>query len=217
MTVPCCARRKKTSKTWVSNLSSLPRGNRGYGSEDSGAAKSNDKPSNELRKTAISTTFATSSRSCNSVVHAHYVKKKIPRENRIWDTIPGCQKCRNNSSETRISKCVTNMVRHHDQYEREEDGAMHVNIIYSQYWKKDFKFSDIRNSRSRIRSIAFIVDASRRDLKSVKMKMDDWNFFVQSRDIQVDSLFTKTDELRDDSLHMERIHLSRGSSTRLIL
>ena len=93
----------------------LDSGNRGYGSEDSGAAKSNDKPSNELRKTAISTTFATSSRSCNSIVQ----RTKIPRENRIWDTIPGCQKCRNNSSVTRISKCVTNMVRHHDQYECE--------------------------------------------------------------------------------------------------
>ena len=106
-------------------------GNGGCGSEDSDTAKSNDKPSSELRKTEISTTLATSSRSCNSIVHAHYVKKKIPRENRIWDTILGCLKCRNNSSETRISKCVTNMVRHHDQYEREEDGAMHVDIIYS--------------------------------------------------------------------------------------
>ena len=189
MTLPCCARRKNTLKTWVSNLSSLPRGNRGYGSEDSDIAKSNDKPSSELRKTAISTKFATSSRSCNSVVHAHYVKKKIPRENRIWDTIPGCLKCRNNSSETRISKYVTNMVRHHDQYERDEDGVMHVDIIYSQYWKKDFTFSEKRNSQTRIRSIAFILEASRRYLKSVKMKMDDWSFFVQSRDIQVKSSF----------------------------
>ena len=104
-------------------------GNRGNGSEDLDTAKWNNKPSNELRKNAISTTFATSSRSCNSIVHAHYTKKKIPRENRIRDTIPGCQKWRNNSIETRISKCVTNMVRHHDQHEREEDGAMHVNII----------------------------------------------------------------------------------------
>ena len=46
-------------------------GNRGYGSEDSYTAKSNDKPSYELRKTAISTTFAASSRSCNSIVHSH--------------------------------------------------------------------------------------------------------------------------------------------------
>ena len=127
----------RTKEEYLENVSfesvKLSSGNRGYGSEDSDIAKSNDKPSSELRKTAISTKFATSSRSCNSVVHAHYVKKKIPRENRIWDTIPGCLKCRNNSSETRISKCVTNMVRHHDQYERDEDGVMHVDIIYSQY------------------------------------------------------------------------------------
>ena len=128
MTLPFCARRKKTSKTCVESVKLASR-NRGSGLNDSDTAKSNDKPSSELRKTAISTTFATSSRSCHSLVHAHYTKKKIPRENRIWDTIPGCQKCRNNSIETRISKCVTNMVRHHDQYEREEDGAMHVDII----------------------------------------------------------------------------------------
>ena len=48
----------------------LASGNRGYGSEDSDTAKSNDKPSSELRKTAISTTFATSSRSGNSIVNA---------------------------------------------------------------------------------------------------------------------------------------------------
>ena len=55
-------------------------GNRGHGSEDSDTAKSNDIRSNELQKTAISRTFATSSRRCNSVVHAHYTKKKIPRK-----------------------------------------------------------------------------------------------------------------------------------------
>ena len=32
------------------------------------------------------------------------------------------------SFETRISKCVTNTVRHHDQNERETDGAMHWNV-----------------------------------------------------------------------------------------
>ena len=55
-------------------------------------------------------------------------RKRSQGKNRIRDTIPGCQKCRNNSIEARISKCVTNMVRHYDQYEREEDGAMHVDI-----------------------------------------------------------------------------------------
>ena len=51
-----------------------------------------------------------------------YIKKEIPKEDRILTTIPGCQKCERNSFETRISKCVTNLVRHHDQDEREATG-----------------------------------------------------------------------------------------------
>ena len=58
-------------------------GNRCYGSEDSDTSISNVIPSSELRKTGISTTCATSPRSCNSIVHAHCTKKEIPRENRI--------------------------------------------------------------------------------------------------------------------------------------
>ena len=41
-----------------------------------------------------------------------YIKKEIPKEDRIWTFIPGCQKCKWDSFETRISKCVTNIVRH---------------------------------------------------------------------------------------------------------
>ena len=48
---------------------------------------------------------------------------------RIRTTIPGCPRCKGHSVETRISKCVTNIVRHHDQDEREADGAMHWNVI----------------------------------------------------------------------------------------
>ena len=70
----------RTKEEYLENVSfesvKLASGNRDYGSEDSDIAKSNDKPSSELRKTAISKIFATSSRSCNSVVHAHYVKKR---------------------------------------------------------------------------------------------------------------------------------------------
>ena len=58
-----------------------------------------------------------------------YMKKEIPKEDRIWTTIPGCQKCQRDSFETRICKCVTNMLRHHDQDERETDGSMHWNVI----------------------------------------------------------------------------------------
>ena len=69
-----------------------------------------------------------------AVVHVNpkaksiYMKKGIPKEDRIW-IIPGCQKCKRDSFETRISKCVTKKVRHHDQDERETDGAMHWNVI----------------------------------------------------------------------------------------
>ena len=38
-------------------------------------------------------------------------KKEIPKDDRIWTTIPGCQKCKRDSLEIRISKCVTNIVR----------------------------------------------------------------------------------------------------------
>ena len=62
-----------------------------------------------------------------SKVHLH--KKEISKEDRFWTFIPGCQKCKRDSFETRISKCVTNIRRHHDQDEREADGAMHWNAI----------------------------------------------------------------------------------------
>ena len=88
----------------------LASGNGGHGSDDSDIVKSNDKPSSEPRETAISTTLATLSRGRRSIVHSRYSVKEIPREDRIWDTIPRCQKCRNNSFETRISKCVTQKV-----------------------------------------------------------------------------------------------------------
>ena len=89
--------------------------------------------------------------------------------------------------------------------------------LYSQYWKKDFKFSEIRISQTRIRSIAFLLEASRRDLKSVKMRVEDWSFFLQSETFRWNLCFAKTDELRNDSLHMKRIHPSRVSSTGPIL
>ena len=59
------------------------------------------------------------------------VKKEIPMEDRIWTIILGCPKCKRDSFETRISKCVSNMVRHHDQDERETDGASHWDGVLS--------------------------------------------------------------------------------------
>ena len=58
-----------------------------------------------------------------------YIKKEITKEDRIWTIIPGCPKCKRDSFETRISKRVTNMVRHHDQDKRETDGAMHWDVV----------------------------------------------------------------------------------------
>ena len=60
-----------------------------------------------------------------------YVKKEIPKEDRICTIIPGGPKCKRDSVETRISQCVTNMVRHHDQEERETDGARHWDGVLS--------------------------------------------------------------------------------------
>ena len=128
MSVPCL-RVKEENFENVSFESLKPAsGNWGYGPEDSNTAKWNDKPSSKRAETAIRTTLATSSRSYSTIGHSQCTKK-IPRENSIWDSIPGCQKCRKNSTKARISKCVTNMVRHHDQFEREAEGAMHWDVI----------------------------------------------------------------------------------------
>ena len=104
-----------------------------------------------------------------------YVKKEIPKEDRIWTTIPGCQKCKRDSFETRISKCVTNFLRHHGQDERETDGAMHWDVILP-VLKGDSEINWRKSSRMRIGSIAFILAASRQGLKSVKMKDGELRF-----------------------------------------
>ena len=105
-------------------------GNREHGSEGSDTAKSNDKLSNKFRKhcSAHHIGYILEKLRFSWAFTLYKKKKNVPREIRIWDTILGCQKCRNNSIETRISKCVTNIVRHHDQDERETDGAMHWDV-----------------------------------------------------------------------------------------
>ena len=166
----------------------LASGNRGYGSEDADTAKSNDKPSSELRKTAISTTFATSSRSCNSIVHAHHTKKEIPREYRIWETIPGCQKCRNNFIETRVSRCVINMVRHHDQHEREEDGGMHVDIIFP-VLKERFQIQRDKEFTNEDSLNCLHLGSFKTRFEICKDEDGGLKFFRAIQDIQVESLF----------------------------
>ena len=98
-----------------------------------------------------------------------YVKEEIPKEDRIWTLTPGCPKCKRDSFETRISKCVTNMVRRHDQDERETDGARHWDGVLS-VLKGKFRINWRKSSRTSTGSIAFILEASRQGSKFVKMK-----------------------------------------------
>ena len=109
------------------------------GSQDSNIVKTKVEPSSVHRETVASTirvALASKSSSGGSggssnptSIHLKakctYTKKEIPKADRIWTLIPGCTKCKRDSFETRMSKCVTNMVRHHDQDEREADGARH--------------------------------------------------------------------------------------------
>ena len=140
-----------------------------------------------------------------------YIMKEISKEYRIWTFIPGYQKCKRDSLEIRISKCVMNMVRHHDQDEREADGARHWDGVVP-VLKED---SGV-NLQTRIGSIASILEASRRGLKSVKMNCRIETHSCDSGSLRWSDHITKIDELRDDSLQVETIHLSRGSSTRPI-
>ena len=120
--------------------------NHRHGSQDSNNVKTKVEPSSMHRETVASTirVAPTSSNSSSggsggssnpTSIHlkakSSYVKKEITKEHRIWIIIPGYQKCKRDSLETRISKCVTNMVRHHDQDERETDGARHWDGVLS--------------------------------------------------------------------------------------
>ena len=51
---------------------------------------------------------------------------------------PDAKNYKGHSFDTRISNCVTNIVRHHDQDEREADGAMHRSIILP-VWRGRFQ------------------------------------------------------------------------------
>ena len=94
-----------------------------------------------------------------------YIKKEIPKEERIWTTILGCQKSKGHSFETRISKCVTKKVRHHDQDEREADGAMHWDGVFS-VWKGKFRNQLEKEFTDEDWLHCFVLEASRQGLKS---------------------------------------------------
>ena len=117
----------------------------GQGSQDSNNVKTKVENSSMHRETVASTirvALASSKSSSGgsggsnpASIHPKaksiYVKKEIPKEDRIWTIIPGSPKCKRDSFEIRISKYVTNMVRHHDQDERETEGARHWDGVLS--------------------------------------------------------------------------------------
>ena len=117
--------------------------NHEQGSQDSNNVKTKDESSGVLRGTVASTMRETQASSKSSSggssnptskhprTKSTYMKKEIPKVDRTWTAILGCQKCRGHSFETRISKRVAKIVRHHDQDEREADGAMHWNVFSS--------------------------------------------------------------------------------------
>ena len=57
-------------------------------------------------------------------------KKVAPMYDRNWITIPAFHACEKDFKSSYISKMVTKMVRHHDQDERDHDGAVHWNTMY---------------------------------------------------------------------------------------
>ena len=111
-----------------------------------------------------------------------YVKKEIPKEDIIWTKIPGCQKCKRSAFETRISKCVTNTVRHHDQDERETD-AMHWDVILPVLKGRFKKSTGERVHRTWIGSIAFILEGIKKRFEICKDEHGELRFFraIQGR------------------------------------
>ena len=61
-----------------------------------------------------------------------------------------------------------------------------IEMVHSQYRKGNSEINWRKSSRTRTGSIAFILEASRRGLKSVKMKMENLDLFVQSKVTQVE-------------------------------
>ena len=176
------------------------------------------KPSNQLRETAASTMFGVipaSSRepgaswNDSELVSIHsrtesnrrdrniqiYTKKEISMKDRVWTTIAGFPHNKRHSIEARISKEVTHMVRHRDQDEREEDGAMHWDAILPKLRKK-FQSQ---------------VDKECSDKDWIRC-----GYSIDSRTFRRNGSSARIDELRAKSVQVEAIHLSHGSCERPI-
>ena len=121
--------------------------NHGQGSKDSNNIKTKVEPSIMHRETVASTIRVAPASSKSSSggsggssnptsVHVKaksiYEKKEITKEDRIWTIIPGCLKCKSDSFETRITKCVTKML---DTMTKMNEKQMEqgIGMVYSQY------------------------------------------------------------------------------------
>ena len=65
-----------------------------------------------------------------------YTKKQVPMPERNWITSPAVHSYISDSLSSNISKMVMRMVRHHDQDERERDGAVRWDTFYPPQWKE---------------------------------------------------------------------------------
>ena len=99
----------------------------------------------------------------------------------FWTIILGCPKCKRDSlilAYPSVSRTwFDTMIKINEK--QVERG---IGMVYFQKRKKDPEVKWKKKSQTRIGSIAFISEASRQGLKSVKMKMESWDIFVRSRD-----------------------------------
>ena len=191
------------------------------------------KPSNQLRETAASTMFGVipaSSRETaaswndSELVSIHsrtessrrdrniqiYTRKEISMKDRVWNTIAGFPHNKRHSIEARISKEVTHMVRHRDQDEREEDGAMHWDAILPKLRKK-FQ-SQLDKECANKDWIDYLYRGSYKTRFEICKDADGELVYIRS--IQGHS--GGVAELRAESVQVEAIHLSHRSRERPI-
>ena len=93
--------------------------------------------------------------------------------------------CTRNYISSNISKMVDETVRHCDQDERNHDGAVHWDTMYTKLLR-EFQDQVGRNcAHTKIGFITFISAATRRGSSIAKTQEEDWRIFEQSRSIQV--------------------------------
>ena len=108
-----------------------------------------------------------------------YRKKIVPTRDREWITIPAFDACNKNSISSAISKMVTRMVRHHDQDDRDHDGAAHWHTIYPKLLRA-FE-EQVGRVRTEMGFITFISRTTRQG-SNAKIPDEDWCTFERSRD-----------------------------------